>query len=611
MTIAVETLHAPTGSRDPVRDAFVLISMSVVTLALGIGLYLQFGVAFWLAVLAAVSTYVVLIFAHVLVRRSLAMDKLRAELFRLQEELHRLRCEPRPTGRPYQPPMLPAEGPAPLKPASAAKVSSWPAAPTGRAEAALSPRAVAGPTAAKAQPTAATGPALPQSAPAASLPAPRSAQVPSPGIGPAPEGAELAWSFRPTAQLDAVSTPSTPKTLPPPLPTAPGPAAREPDPLEELASASIVASFSPPARPSRPPPPNLQPNPPTSEDDIDEIHGLIRRLAEDLNASASPAPAAVPDPAPATAIEAAVDALHAAAGHMHLPPREADLPPPIPASAALAAEPEATVWPDPAIPGPVLAAERVAEIAEAVSQQRVDIFLDPIMALAARKAQHFEIAVRIRLGAGESLDAGELAPAVRGTGLLPLLDALRVDRTARIARHLENTGRGGSVFSNLNGESLGSDRFLTDLANSYRENESVAGRLVFCFAQEDARSLSAAQCTTLRDVADLGIRFAIEDVTDLDMDFEAMKLAGFAYVKLDASVFLEGLPGGAGVVPASDLCRHLSSLGFGLIVGRIEDERQLALIVGFGAVLGQGTLFGGPRPVKAGVLKAEGAAAAA
>jgi EAL domain-containing protein (putative c-di-GMP-specific phosphodiesterase class I) len=35
-----------------------------------------------------------------------------------------------------------------------------------------------------------------------------------------------------------------------------------------------------------------------------------------------------------------------------------------------------------------------------------------------------------------------------------------------------------------------------------------------------------------------------------------------------------------------------------MIVGRIADERQLVKVLGFGALLGQGRLFGAPRPLR-------------
>ena len=80
----------------------------------------------------------------------------------------------------------------------------------------------------------------------------------------------------------------------------------------------------------------------------------------------------------------------------------------------------------------------------------------------------------------------------------------------------------------------------------------------------------------------------------------AMRLVayGFDFVKLDAQVFLEGMPLAPGMVPSNDICRHLAGLGLTLIVGGIADEGQLARVFGFGVLFGQGQLFGGPRPVR-------------
>lgn len=71
---------------------------------------------------------------------------------------------------------------------------------------------------------------------------------------------------------------------------------------------------------------------------------------------------------------------------------------------------------------------------------------------------------------------------------------------------------------------------------------------------------------------------------------------------MSAPTPIKGLPAHDGVVPAADLCRHLAGLGLTLIVGHIDDEAQLARVLGFGALFGQGTLFGAPRAVKAEML---------
>ncbi|MGE0024822.1 MAG: hypothetical protein AB7S70_14455, partial [Hyphomicrobium sp.] len=62
---------------------------------------------------------------------------------------------------------------------------------------------------------------------------------------------------------------------------------------------------------------------------------------------------------------------------------------------------------------------------------------------------------------------------------------------------------------------------------------------------------------------------------------------------------LEGLPAPSGRISSADVCRHLAQHGMTLVVDHIDDDDKLARVFGFGVLLGQGQLFGGPRPVRA------------
>lgn len=86
--------------------------------------------------------------------------------------------------------------------------------------------------------------------------------------------------------------------------------------------------------------------------------------------------------------------------------------------------------------------------------------------------------------------------------------------------------------------------------------------------------------------------------------------AGFKFVKLDAEVFLSGLPAPGALIPAADLCRYLENLGLTTVVEAIDDEARRAEVCAFGVRLGQGRLFGGPRQIKTSVGTAERPAAA-
>ena len=249
---------------------------------------------------------------------------------------------------------------------------------------------------------------------------------------------------------------------------------------------------------------------------------------------------------------------------------------------------------------------QLARIAEAVAAERIEVLLEPIQALSEGRPRHYEISVRLRTADGAALEQCDFVRAAHGSGLMPRIDAERMIRAARVARRLGERGRHGSVLSAIAGESLADAEFVGTASSNPGDGRM---NLVLSFAQSEVRNFTAGHAEALGRLAAAGFGFALEEVTDLDMDFGGLKAMGFEFVKLDAPVFLDGLLAPGGVrIPASDICRHLSDFGLTLIVGRIEDDWLLARILGFGVLFGKGTLFGGPKLVKPEVVATPAAA---
>jgi cyclic-di-GMP phosphodiesterase TipF (flagellum assembly factor) len=238
----------------------------------------------------------------------------------------------------------------------------------------------------------------------------------------------------------------------------------------------------------------------------------------------------------------------------------------------------------------------LARIAEAVSAQRVEILLEPIHALVEGRPRHVEVSMRLVTADGAAVEQAELARAARGTPLMPGIDTLRVMHAMRVARRLGDRGRQGSVLALIEGQSLVDEAFLAAAVSE--AGTAVSKRLVLSFAQAAVRAFSSGHTEVLKTLVRAGLRFALDEVADLDMDFAALKAMGFDFLKLDAQRFLDGLPAAGGHMPASDICRHLADFGLTLVVGRIEDEWLLARILGFGVLFGKGALFGAPRIVR-------------
>ena len=360
------------------------------------------------------------------------------------------------------------------------------------------------------------------------------------------------------------------------------------------------------------------------ETDVEAIQSLIKKLADEVNSaehyrpesaaaaieqatapmpitaahfeiSAAPAEpdvlvAPVPSFEPERALEHSLDALRATAQTMRQPSHQFfghELPPPIP-------------------PLP----SRAQILAEAIAAGRTEVLLEPILGLQSQEAQHFEVSVRLRADDGAALEFNARDVELRGTGLLPLFDAAKIARTASVARRLTERGKTGAVFSSYSGEALNDSTFRDDAAAAARQRTPASGPLVLTFAQSDARGFEAPEWNAIAQMRELGFRFALSDVTDLDMDLEGLVGAGFDFVKLDAEVFLNGLQSPSGLIASADVCGFLGGLGLALVVEHIDDEDKFARVSELGVLLGQGQLFGGARVLKAEASNTSGQAAA-
>ena len=579
-------------------QTIVVVAMGLVAAA-GAAALNQHGMPGPVAATAALAAYLLLLTAHAFLwRRANRGASASAEAPRDRRADMTRRTQDAGRKAPAAPAM-PAQGRA-GQPAPSSEIATKPIAPTGTMAAPM-PIPPPMPLHAPGAPMQAAA----RSAPDRAMPPPLPAG-PSPSASNAADDFQDVWSFRPTPPGQKLPPFVTGRAS---EPTLPGAAAGEP-----------ASTLPPQQRASSP-----------READVEVIQDAIKRLLEEVNAAeqnraqatSSPAdqlgppvpslsldPAAMPPPmphaprqSPEASIDMSIEALRMTAGSMRAAMEPPPYSMPTPSPVAASAPPPLPPFVRGAAPmRPQAQADARARLmADAISAGRIDVTLEPILGLEDQQTRHYEVSVRLRDADGNPLDVTPEGPDLRGTGLLPLFDGVRVARTAAVARRLEDRGKGGSVFSAFSGESVADEHFLGELAETLHLRASLAAQLVLSFTQTDVRGFSTPEWDSLADMRALGFRFAISHLTDLDMDFEALAEQGFVFAKLDASVFLEGLRAPSSHLLSSEVCRHLARHGLTLVVEHIENDDQLARVFGFGVLLGQGQLFGGARPVRADV----------
>jgi len=562
------------GSGGWLREIVVHVSMMTVIAALGMALRTSFGFGMLPAIVIALTVYWCLLVVHALVRRGQTATDLGEEVEKLAGEnaaLRRLVGAPPGAGIEREPPRLAGfNGDRPPPRVLDRSRPGEPARPRNPEP----PRSE--PQRRPAENIASREPAKAKPAPAPAAPKSPAAAAPARPNGPPRGGREEVAS--PTRKPPAAS--SGPRVPPPP----PLPARPRPHGLAALAVDKPAVKL--PAEAPRAEP-EAEAEDPRAQD-IAIMQSLIKGLADQINGAPAQAqaeaprtamsaedPLAEPEP-PLDTTEEQIGALRGMADDM----RE---------SLATPAEESMAVS---------RALSIQAELARAMDEARIDICLDPILGLGDRRARHFEVSLRLRSEEGEILDPRLYSSMIAGTGLTPRIEALTFGETIRFAGEFAARGAAADLFSLASGESLRDDGFHAALTDALAPDTRLGARLVMSIAQSEVRAFGPAHWRALAALSEAGLRYALVDVVDLDMDFEALAAQGFEFVRLDAAVFLQGLAAPHGMVPADDLCRYLSGLGFTLIVSRIAEERELAKVLGFGALLGQGQLFGGPRPIR-------------
>jgi EAL domain-containing protein (putative c-di-GMP-specific phosphodiesterase class I) len=591
--------------------------MLLVSAALGVGLYSHLAVAAPHALAAAALVWSFLVLLHLLVRRvggdghashapagdekpAPSLNRMAASPVQQRRAARIATAKGGATASPSTPPPLPQS-------ATRAAAGEGGAQPPRRSIDEL----MAQSTPSQTDTTAA------EAAAQMARPAPSLGWDLRPGVGPEslPAGAR-ASAFPPLDQAVAASRPMTdPRARtarpephkPPPLPGStggsPATAAGTVAEMHEVARqmASIGASSSKTDTPST--------GAAAKNDDFESMQAFVDQIARQLNTQtgavsdperAEPAPVAQDDAE--QVITRSIEALKAAGGAMRNAPQPqrpaaAGPLPPFVRQPAAAKETAAADKPAPkaqrAAGGPDLTL-----IADAIAAERFEVYLESVFGLADRKARHFAASVRVKTADGVAHDADDCASLYAGNGIAARLDAAKFSRVARIAGRLSTRGASAALFCKLAPESLVDDNFLDTCASVVSGDAAIGRQLVLAFRQADVRGFTAGHWETLATLTENGLRFAVDGITDLAMDFEVLKTRGFAFAKVEATTLFGGLQAHDGVLQAADANRHLADNGLSVIIGGIDDHLTLARALGLGSPYGQGEFFASPRAVK-------------
>ena len=295
--------------------------------------------------------------------------------------------------------------------------------------------------------------------------------------------------------------------------------------------------------------------------------------------------------------------------------------PPAPAAVADEPEPRSTEAPAPAVvarpapvatPAPAAATDAAARsqpqllaaIKNAVEENRLDIYLQPMVTLPQRKVRFYEAVTRLRDDKDQILTADDFIATAESAGLIGRIDHMVMLRCVQVLRRLMVRNKDVGVFCNVSAATLGNPAHFAQCLDFLEANRALAPSFVLEFKQATFRNLGPTENEHLAALSLRGYRFSIDHVSDLRVEPRELADRGVRFIKVPASLLLDPRQSSTSDIHPSDLSDLLGRFGIDLIAEKIEGERAVVDLLDFDVRFGQGFLFAPPRP-----LRPEGASA--
>lgn len=322
--------------------------------------------------------------------------------------------------------------------------------------------------------------------------------------------------------------------------------------------------------------------------EISELGVLVKQLAvsvashEDLLAAGvaapAPAPVAKPDPEPWNE------------------------PAPAAVQPAPAARPAATATPAPA----AVAAEAtsrnqpqlLAAVKNALEENRLDIYLQPMVTLPQRKVRFYEAVTRLRDERDQVIAADDFIATAEAGGLIGKIDHMVMLRCVQVLRRLMVRNKDVGVFCNVSAATLANPANFAQCLDFLEANRALAPSFVLEFKQAMFRRLGPIEVEHLAALSQRGYRFSIDHVTDLRVEPRELADRGVRFIKVPAALLLDPKQSSTSDIHPSDLSDLLGRFGIDLIAEKIEGERAVVDLLDYDVRFGQGFLFAPPRPLR-------------
>ena len=237
------------------------------------------------------------------------------------------------------------------------------------------------------------------------------------------------------------------------------------------------------------------------------------------------------------------------------------------------------------------------KLRDALDEDRLVLFQQPVVRLKNGKPVHHEILVRIRDDNGGFILPGNFIEIAESLGLIQEIDMRVVEKLLAFLRSSGQADRKLRYFVNLSRVSISDRHWIQRFMAMLKGSGVNPNQLVFEITETAAMSEIDVTLTFIKHLKEMGCRFALDDFGAGFSSFYYLKRFDVDYLKIDGG-FIRDLATDEG---SRIFVRALNDVAHGLdkqvIAEWVETPEVLNLLMGMGTQFGQGFLFQRPTPL--------------
>ncbi|NNE40232.1 MAG: EAL domain-containing protein [Marinicaulis sp.] len=241
--------------------------------------------------------------------------------------------------------------------------------------------------------------------------------------------------------------------------------------------------------------------------------------------------------------------------------------------------------------------EILQQVKTAIENDRIDLYLQPIVSLPQRKFRFFEAFSRLRAEDGQILKPAAYLDAAERANRIGVIDNMILLRSVQALRNLGPDAQNYRIFCNISPATIYDKDFFARFSDFLDVNADLASRLVFEFTYPAIEMMHGSVDNDLEEIASRGFVFSVDHIRRFDLNWKSLRERNFRFVKASSAMLLaENRGDDTAKARVKTFRDRLLEHGIDLIVEKVELESHVPEIVSLGIDFGQGELFGAPRP---------------